>query len=185
MVLGPAAEARVQHGLGRLARTLHRSAPERPAGAVTAADRVGRHLEAARPYLADGDEELVLALARAHADLPRPVLVPTHGDLQYRNVLLDGDGEPRLFDFERSEYGTATRDMARLCDTWTGRPDLRDAFLDGYGRPLTPAEELRLDCEAAFDAVSGIAYGSAHADPEVTERGHRTLRRLHTAHHLP
>ncbi|MET9605322.1 phosphotransferase [Streptomyces sp. NPDC006512] len=183
MGLSAAGEARVQHGLGRLVRALHGSAPGRPAGSATAADRVKRHLEDARPYLADGDEELVLGLANAYTDLPRPALVPTHGDLQYRNVLLADDGEPQLFDFERSEYGTVTRDLARLSDTWTGRPDLRTAFLDGYGRPLTPVEELRLDCEAAFDAVSGIAYGTRHDDPEVTERGHRTLHRLHATRH--
>ncbi|MFF4448235.1 phosphotransferase [Streptomyces sp. NPDC001502] len=183
MVLGAAAEARVQHGLGGLTRAFHDSGPERPAGSATAADKVKRHLEGARPYLADGDEDLVLTLARAYADLAQPMLVPTHGDLQYRNVLLTDDGEPQLFDFERTEYGTATGDLVRLSDTWTGRPDLRAAFLDGYGRPLTPAEELRLDCEAAFDAVSGIAYGTSHDDPEVTERGHRTLRRLHATEH--
>ncbi len=182
MVLGAADEARVQHDLGRLVRALHRSAPEQPAGSSTAADKVKRHLVGARPYLAEGDEDLVLALAGTYADLPQPVLVPTHGDLQYRNVLLDDNGEPQLFDFERSEYGTVTRDLVRLSDIWTGRPDLRAAFLDGYGRPLTPAEELRLQCEAAFDAVSGIAYGTSHADPEVTERGHRTLHRLHATH---
>ncbi|MER7468404.1 NUDIX domain-containing protein [Streptomyces sp. NPDC097981] len=182
MVLGAGDEARVQQALGRLVGALHRSAPERPAAAVTAADKIKRHLDGARPYLADGDEDLVLALVRTYPDLPKPTLVPTHGDLQYRNVLLDGDGEPLLFDFERSEYNTATRDMVRLCDTWTGRPDLRAAFLDGYGRALTPAEELRLGCEAAFDAVSGIAYGASHDDPEVTERGHRTLRRLRAQH---
>ncbi|MFJ6495712.1 hypothetical protein [Streptomyces virginiae] len=70
----------------------------------------------------------------------------------------------------------------RLADTWTGRPDLRAAFLDGYGRRLTPVEERRLDCESAFDAVSGIAYGTAHGDPEVAERGHRTLYRLRATH---
>ncbi|WP_349637129.1 phosphotransferase [Streptomyces sp. RerS4] len=183
MVLDAAAEARVQHALGRLTSSLHRSAPERPAEAATAADKIKRHLEGTRPYLADRDEDLVLALARAYADLSQPVLVPAHGDLQYRNVLLADDGEPQLFDFERTEYNTATRDMVRLSDTWTGRPDLRAAFYDGYGRTLTPAEELRLDCEAAFDAVSGIAYGTSHDDPEVTERGHRTLRRLHACQH--
>ncbi|MFJ8162375.1 phosphotransferase [Streptomyces sp. NPDC096136] len=189
MVLDPADEAHIQRGLGRLTRALHRGAPERAAESATAAeateaaDKVKRHVEGARPYLADGDEDLVLALARTYADLPLPPLVPTHGDLQYRNVLIGDDGEPLLFDFERSDYNTATRDLVRLSDAWTGRPDLRDAFLDGYGRPLTPAEELRLDCEAAFDAVSGIAYGSRHDDPEVTERGHRTLRRLHAVHH--
>lgn len=181
-VLDRAAEVGVQQGLGRLASALHHCAPARPAGPSPAADPVKRHLEEARPYLAAGDEELVLALARAYEDLPRPVLVPTHGDLQYRNVLLTDDGEVRLFDFERSEYASATRDMVRLGDTWTGRPDLRAAFLDGYGRALTPVEELRLDCESAFDAVSGIAYGAGQDDPEVAERGHRTLFRLHVAH---
>ncbi|MBW5480798.1 phosphotransferase [Streptomyces bambusae] len=183
MVLDAVEEARVQYALGRLVRALHGSAPERPAEVATAAAKIKRHLENARPYLEDGDEDLVLALAGTYADLPKPVLVPTHGDLQYRNVLIGDDGKPLLFDFERSEYNTATRDMVRLSDTWSGRPDLRGAFLDGYGRPLTPDEELRLDCEAAFDAVSGIAYGTRHGDPEVTERGHRTLRRLHTVHH--
>ncbi|MFG2235932.1 phosphotransferase [Streptomyces sp. NPDC048723] len=182
MVLDPAAEVRVQQGLGRLTSALHRCAPERPAGPSPAADAVKHHLEEARPYLAAGDEELVLALARVYEDLPRPVLVPTHGDLQYRNVLLTDDGGVRLFDFERSEYASATRDMVRLGDTWTGRPDLRAGFLDGYGRALTPVEELRLDCESAFDAVSGIAYGAGQDDPEVAERGHRTLFRLHVAH---
>ncbi|MFJ7591784.1 phosphotransferase [Streptomyces sp. NPDC097617] len=181
-VLGAAAEVRLHRELGRLASALHHCTPERPAGLPAATGSVKRHLEEARPYLAEGDEELVLALARTYEDLPRPVLVPTHGDLQYRNVLLADDGEVTLFDFERSQYATATRDMVRLGDTWTGRPDLRAAFLDGYGRALTPTEELRQDCESAFDAVCGIAYGVGHDDPEVTERGHRTLLRLHAAH---
>ncbi|MFF4293416.1 phosphotransferase [Streptomyces vinaceus] len=179
MVLGAGEEVRVQYALGRLTSAFHHSAPERPADSVPATDMIERHLKGARPHLAEGDEDLVRALADAYAGLPRPSLVPTHGDLQYRNVLLGDDGEPLLFDFERSAYGTATRDLARLSDTWTGRPDLRAAFLDGYGRALTPTEELRLDCETAFDAVSGIAYGTSHDDPEVTERGHRTLRLLH------
>ncbi|MFD7834694.1 NUDIX domain-containing protein [Streptomyces sp. NPDC059761] len=182
-VLDTDSEVRVHHELGRLASALHGGAPpEQPAETASAAAEVEHHLDAAWPYLANGDEALVLALARTYGDLPPPVVVPTHGDFQYRNVLLTEKGELRLFDFERSEYGTATRDMVRLSDTWTGRPDLRAAFLDGYGRPLTPAEELRLDCESAFDAVSGIAYGSTHDDPEVAERGRRTLLRLHAAH---
>ncbi|MET9886121.1 phosphotransferase [Streptomyces sp. NPDC006430] len=183
LVLDAAAEVRVQHKLGRLASALHRSAPEQPAGPSAALGTVKRQLEEARPYLADGDEDLILALTRAYEGLPQPVLVPTHGDLQYHNALLTGDGELRLFDFERSQYATATRDMVRLSDTWTGRPDLRDAFLDGYGRPLTTAEELGLDCETAFDAVSGIAYGTTHHDPEVAERGRRALLHLHAARH--
>lgn len=36
------------------------------------------------------------------------------------------------------------------------------------------------------DIVScGIAYGGAHQDPELVERGRRTLARLRTEHHFP
>ncbi|WP_329376553.1 NUDIX domain-containing protein [Streptomyces sp. NBC_01351] len=107
MVLDASAEVRLQRDLGRLASALHHCAPARPAGPSPAAGTgtgtgpVIRHLEEAGPYLADGDADLVLALARTYEDLPQRVLVPTHGDLQYRNVLLGDGGEPRLFDFGR------------------------------------------------------------------------------------
>ncbi|MFJ9613469.1 hypothetical protein [Streptomyces noursei] len=39
-----------------------------------------------------------------------------------------------------------------------------------------------MECEEALDALSGIAYGLTHDDPEVVERGRRTLRRLHRTH---
>lgn len=182
MVLDPGREAQLQRELGRLTALLHSCEPERPAVPLPALDKIDRHLRAATPYLRDGDEDLVRALALKYVELGPHVPVPSHGDLQYRNVLVSGSGEVRLLDFERAEYGSATRDLVRLSDTWTGRDDLKYAFLDGYGRSLSPQEELQLDCEAAFDAVSGIAYGMAHQDPEVTERGHRTLLRLHAAH---
>jgi hypothetical protein len=51
----------------------------------------------------------------------------------------------------------------------------------GYGRPLTPAEEEHLVLGSVLDAVSGISYGQAHGDPELIERGRRTLARLRAA----
>ncbi|MFJ8804429.1 hypothetical protein [Streptomyces sp. NPDC102487] len=80
-----------------------------------------------------------------------------------------------MIDLERSEPGPAVRDLVRLSDAWQGRPDLLAAFLAGYGRPLTPAEQARL----VIDSVSAIAYG----DPELVERGRRTLARLRAEHH--
>lgn len=47
----------------------------------------------------------------------------------------------------------------------------------------TDDERQRLRCAAAPDAVSGIAHGHAHNDPERVERverGSRTLRALRT-----
>lgn len=87
-----------------------------------------------------------------------------------------------VIDFERSEPGPAVRDLVRLSDAWAGRPDLYAAFLSGYGRSLTAVEEARLVIDAALDSVSGISYGAAHGDPELIERGRRTLARLRAEH---
>lgn len=67
----------------------------------------------------------------------------------------------------------------RLSDQWHGRPDLEEAFLDGYGRTLTADEVELWECEMGLDALSGIQFGMTHHDPELVERGHRTLARLH------
>lgn len=36
-----------------------------------------------------------------------------------------------------------------------------------------------------LEAVSGIAFGVAHGDPESVEHGRRTLARLRAEHHAP
>ena len=84
-----------------------------------------------------------------------------------------------LIDFERAEPGLAVRDFVRLeYGAWDGRPLLRDAFLDGYGRALTADEESALRDLAALDAVSAIQWGSANNDTDIMTRGYRTLARL-------
>lgn len=176
--LAPALAADVQLQIGQLVRCFHQSAPARPAVPLRA-DKLERHLAGARPYLADGDEDLLRTLAGRLPRLPAIDHVPTHGDLQLRNTTL-ADGRVYLYDFERSEYGSPTRDVVRLADTWSGRPELSEAFFTGFGRQLTPGEVRRLECEAALDAVSGVAFGSANGDPEVVQRGLRTLHQLRT-----
>ncbi|MGW2633588.1 phosphotransferase enzyme family protein [Streptomyces chattanoogensis] len=183
LTLRPTTEQEVHRQLGEVAARFHTAAPA-TAAPPPGPSKIERHLEAARPYLADGDEDLVKELAARRDALPAAELwVPTWGDLQLRNVLLDGD-EPvtrvGVIDFERAEYGPVVRDFARLSDAWDGRADLARAFFAGYGRELSPAEVQRLECEAGLDAVSGVAYGTAHNDPELVERGLRTLRRLRT-----
>jgi hypothetical protein len=67
-------------------------------------------------------------------------------------------------------------------DGWAGRDDLFEAFLAGYGRALTAAEQSRLVIDQALDSVSGISYGATHGNPELVERGQRTLARLRAEH---
>ena len=71
-----------------------------------------------------------------------------------------------------------------MADARTGRPDLYEAVLAGYGRHLSQAEEQHLAVHAVLDAVSGIQYGAANHDPELVERGRRTLARLRTTHRV-
>ncbi|MGQ4485410.1 phosphotransferase [Streptomyces sp. SAS_281] len=180
-VRAPEREREVFHRIGRLAAAIHNSAaPRRAGGGVPPVGKLERHLEGARPHLVDGDEEFVRTTVEGAAALPT---VPTHGDFHLRNMRWDEDtGTLYLIDFERSEDGPAIRDFVRLSDSWHGRPDLLAAVLNGYGRPFTQEEESQLAVLAVLDAVSGISYGASHGDPELVERGRRTLARLRSDH---
>lgn len=182
-VLPADVECEAHRQAGELTARYHRAAEAVPAPPPPGPGELHRHLETARPLLAPGDEGLVLHLAELRATLPLAEHVPTLGDLQPRNILVDTTGSAvrtGLIDFERSELGPAVRDFVRLADAWPDRPDLRAAFLIGYGRPLTDDERQHLRCEAAWDAVSCIAHGHTRRDPELVERGRRTLRALRT-----
>ncbi|MFI2736870.1 phosphotransferase [Streptomyces sp. NPDC018711] len=178
----PETQRRIFHRIGRLAAAVHRGTPPRPSDGMPPVEKLERHLDGARPHLAPGDEEFVRAAAEKAVGLPALDVVSTHGDLQLRNLRWDEDADALyVIDFERSEEGPAVRDFVRLSDAWHGRPDLLEAVLDGYGRPFTPAEEARFRILSVLDAVSGISYGATHGDPELVERGRRTLARLRTA----
>ncbi|MFE9921482.1 phosphotransferase [Streptomyces sp. NPDC005774] len=181
-VHSPRQQRRIFHRIGRLAATIHRSAPARPIVSPLLLGKLERHLDGARAYLATGNEEFIRAIAGTAAALPPLEAVPTHGDFQLRNLRWDeASDELYVFDFERSEAGPAIRDFVRLSDAWHGRPDLQEAVWNSYGRALTRAEEEHLEVLSVLDAVPGISYGAAHNDPELVERGLRTLSRLRTS----
>jgi Ser/Thr protein kinase RdoA (MazF antagonist) len=122
-------------------------------------------------------------MATRAEQLPALDLVPTHGDFQLRNLRWDeATGSLYVIDFERAEPGPAVRDFVRLSDAWTGRPDLHEAVMAAYGRQLSAAEEEHLAVHRVLDAVSGIQYGMANGDPELVERGRRTLAQLRATH---
>ncbi|WP_435852004.1 phosphotransferase [Streptomyces rubradiris] len=181
----PGRQRRIFHRIGQLAAAIHTSAPPRPGDATLPLGKLERHLNEARPHLGFGDEEFIRATARRAVALPIPhQVVPTHGDFQLRNLRWDATTDTLyVIDFERSEEGLAVRDFVRLSDAWHGRPDLLEAVMDGYGRSFTPEEEAQLTVLSVLDAVSGISYGVSHGDPELVERGRRTLARLRAVQH--
>ncbi|PWI05031.1 aminoglycoside phosphotransferase family protein [Streptomyces sp. NWU339] len=181
----PEQQQHLFHQIGALAAAIHRSspAPVTTTEGVAALAKVERHLQAARPYLNPGDEKFIRSIVARAEGVPLLDRVPTHGDFQLRNLLLDEDGSLAVIDFERSEPGPAIRDLVRLADAWATQPRLYDAFMAGYGRDLTPAEEERFVIDSALDALSGIQYGATHSDAETQDRGHRTLARLRVQDH--
>ena len=176
-------ERELHRQAGELLRRLHNAAPPVPGGPGLrqGVQRVDEHLSRASALLTPPEIALV---RRCAAELPAlaPELpaVPTHGDAQLRNWLWNqATRQLAMIDFERAETGPAVRDLVRLeYGPWDQRPDLRASFLDGYGRALAHAEEQALPRLAALDALSGLQWGTANGDREVTGRARRTFARL-------
>ncbi len=178
-VHSPGQQRRIFHRIGQLAASIHHSILPRPAADSLPVAKLERHLAGALSHLAPGDEKFIRATAEGAAGLASLEIVPTHGDFQLRNLRWDERADALyVIDFERSEDGPAVRDFVRLSDSWHGRPDLLQAVMDGYGRLFTPEEDAQFTVMSVLDAVSGIAYGTTHGDPELVERGLRTLARL-------
>ncbi|WP_411145894.1 phosphotransferase [Streptomyces sp. x-80] len=101
----------------------------------------------------------------------RPVV--RHGDYSPRNWLWDDEnGTHSLIDFEKSGHGIAVEDLVWLCGAlWPTRPDLKRAFLTGYGRKLSNTEQQVLLLLTARLAVSYLHAGSTKHEPVLIEAG--------------
>lgn len=126
------------------------------------------------PHRLDGaiESDLRTLLIERRGDAVQ--VVPTHGDWQPRNWLVD-EGTLRVIDFGRFAYRPASTDLCRLAaQQWRERPDLAAAFIAGYGSdpredPLWPIEQLR-------EAVGTAAYAFQIGDLDFEAQGHRMLR---------
>jgi aminoglycoside phosphotransferase len=178
-------EPEIHRQAGTLLRRLHGAITTKTVpGTGRVAARAEEHIARAGALLQAEDAELVRHHAARLPETARHLpAVPTHGDAQPRNFLWDpGSRQVALIDFERAEPGLAVRDFIRLeYGAWDGKPSLRNAFLDGYGRALTADEESALRDLAALDAVSAIQWGFANNDTDIMTRGYRTLARLRPA----
>jgi Ser/Thr protein kinase RdoA (MazF antagonist) len=101
------------------------------------------------------------------------VLVPTHGDWQPRNWLWD-DGVVRVIDLGRADLRPAASDLVRLAaQQWRGRPELEEAFLEGYGGdPREPGAWHRL---RVAEAVGTAVWAHGVGDEAFEQQGHRMI----------
>ncbi|MFE4664599.1 aminoglycoside phosphotransferase family protein [Streptomyces sp. NPDC056716] len=126
-------------------------------------------------------QRVVRELPLLASDLP---LVFQHGDYSTRNWMWNADaGTHGLIDFERAAPGAAVEEFVWMCGAlWGTRPDLKESFLTGYGRPLTAAEELALPLFTARLGVSYLSTGLTKGSRELVDRGHFVLAHLSRNH---
>jgi tRNA A-37 threonylcarbamoyl transferase component Bud32 len=178
--IDPDTELHAYRQVGRLLALLHGAAPPSRDTAV-----LERLLERSEQQLSKAAAELSPAqqkLARRAASLlteigPQLRAVPTHGDLQPRNQLLDNVTRTvALIDFEKAALAPPVRDLVRLePGIFTGRPLLREAFYEGYGRDLEPFEVRALHAWVVLDSVSALAWGIPNHDEEIVLRARTAL----------
>ncbi len=122
-------------------------------------------------------QQVVLELPRLAENLP---VVYRHGDYSPRNWLWDAQhGTHSLIDFEQAGPGIAVEDCVWLHGAvWPTRPDLKTAFLSGYGRELSTVEQQALPLLTARLAVSYLTTGITKQDPVLIDRGRTALEHL-------
>jgi Ser/Thr protein kinase RdoA (MazF antagonist) len=108
--------------------------------------------------------------------------IPCHRDYCAANWLVGDEGTwAGVIDFEFAHWDVRVADLTRDPDwAWVYRPDLCEAFLEGYGRSFTPAEEQQLLVAHAEYALSAILWGRDNAFYGFEREGRDALARLAT-----
>jgi hypothetical protein len=109
---------------------------------------------------------------------PPATLVPTHGDWQPRNWLVEA-GEVRVIDFGRAALRPAITDFSRLAaQDFLRDPRLEDAFLRGYGHdPRERDAWYRTRCR---EAIGTAVWACQVNDSAFEAQGHRMIAAILT-----
>ncbi|WP_116051386.1 phosphotransferase enzyme family protein [Amycolatopsis palatopharyngis] len=176
-----AAEEREAHrAAGRILRRLHALPNSTPAEEIARylATRGEHWLSQLTSHLTRHDTDLVREHLHQLSSLTIARVAACHLDFQPRNLLWHTDHQVRVIDFENSREDLAARDLARLATrTWPHRPDLKTAFLDGYG-PLDTTDTAVLHHVTALEAVTSLAYGLRTRDSHLVHIGQGLLAEL-------
>jgi thiamine kinase-like enzyme len=122
----------------------------------------------------DAETEARLRAAIETHDHAPTTLVPTHGDWHTRNWLVDGS-TVQVIDLGRAEWRPPMTDLARLARReWQGRPDLEEAFLDGYG--WDPREAGGWRATVLREAIGAAVWAYQAGDADFEQEGHRMIR---------
>jgi Ser/Thr protein kinase RdoA (MazF antagonist) len=125
-----------------------------------------------------------LAIVRAARDLipafagERPT--PCHRDYCPANWLVTADGAwAGVIDFEFAYWDVRAADFIRYPSwEWVDRPDLVEAFFDGYGRSFTTEEEQQYLVAQVQYALGALVWGRESAYHGFAAEGQRALKHL-------
>jgi hypothetical protein len=177
---GTPGERATHRDAGRRLRALHHARAPRPDPQIAGllAERLWHWEQRAHGLLSRRERAALLRHADALTNTGPLNVSVCHLDFQPRNWLVDR-GTVSLLDFEHCRIDAQIRDLTRLAHRhWPGRPDLREAFLAGYGRPLTPRETSLLQHFGAIDAVTSIVRAHEAGDGELDAYGRALLSQI-------
>jgi Ser/Thr protein kinase RdoA (MazF antagonist) len=149
------AERDLHRSAGKVLRRLHDAQPALPwpEFAAVKIQQFDRLEPAAAGLLRRCELDRVGKEIAALDGMPAPARVPCHHDYTPRNWLVH-NGALCVIDFEWSGLDARVADFARLhLGIWDARPDLRDAFLAGYGQDLSRADRQILHGCAVLTGV--------------------------------
>lgn len=106
--------------------------------------------------------------------------VPCHRDYCAANWLINKEQTwAGVIDFEFAHWDVRVADFSRDPNwSWIRRPDLADAFFEGYGHSFTSSEEQQLLVAHTEYAVSAILWGRDNAFYGFEQEGRESLTHL-------
>ena len=162
---------------GELLRRIHRPAGDSRHYAKALATKTRAWMDRAHGLLTETDRK---RLEHELAGLnPGTVpLVATHGDYQPRNWLQDS-GQIKVIDFGRAENRPWVHDLVRLThQQFVHRPGLAEAFHEGLGRIVGPAEADLWRLENLNQAVGTVVWAHQIGDAAFEESGRGMVERV-------
>lgn len=161
---------------GRLLAALHGQLAVEDAGYEERANTRSERWLDGEHRIAPGDVARLRALIRSWPT-PPAVVVPTHGDWQARNWLVDDGGTVRVIDLGRADLRPAMSDLDRLASREFRRyPGAEAAFLAGYGHdPREPGAWAR---SRAREAIGTACWAYQMGDDAFEAQGHRLVAQV-------
>lgn len=179
---GPLFDPELHRTAGQLLSLFHHSQSPRPApdefgGRML--DQLDAWLARAGGLFTDAEVGFARSQARGLSEFPNLLHIASHGDYRPNNWLVGDDGIVRVIDFGNSCWHFRAFDLSRLhYGPWWGRPRLAEAFLDGYGHPLTDDDLDFIRLHLATRAVVAAVWGRLHGVPSAEQRGRQRLSQL-------